>query len=118
MTTFQIFQGICRSLVLQRAGYPLQGDEEAVKKQLEQLEKEINSPTNFRGRLNELISQLRLVMALEAKNKGIHSVEGTTLEQVKEFLVAQQSSIKHLVDTLHTSIEYAQGMKCELRESK
>nr|KAG5707790.1 hypothetical protein BaRGS_015950 [Batillaria attramentaria] len=48
-------QEICRKL-----GYAVQAEEEMLKVKLEQLQVVLNHPTQFKGRLNELMSQIRM----------------------------------------------------------
>lgn len=89
----------------------MQPEEDELRKQVQELEKQLNSPTHFRGRLNELMSHAR-VHKTTLENRGLvkYSVDGSTLDQVKDFLNLQQGSITHLVDTVKSCLEYLQRM--------
>ena len=89
-----------------KQGMTIQAEEEQLKEQLEKLNEELNSPTQFKGRLNELLSQIRLRKAEnEMRGSTRYTLEPTELAEIKEFLTMQQDSIKHLVDTTKTDSE-------------
>lgn len=85
---------------MRKQGVALQPDEEVFKRKLEEMDSELNSPTQYKGRLNELLSQIRLHKSLgDMKQMPKYHLDSASLVPVKEFLFIQQESVKHLVAT-------------------
>ena len=51
--------------MMRSLGYPISLEEEAFRKKLENLYTELNKPTQFKGRLNELTSLVRMQVCLD-----------------------------------------------------
>jgi hypothetical protein len=60
LTSYLFVQVIVKQEICRKLGYAVQSEEEMLKVQLEQLQMELNHPTQFKGRLNELMSQIRM----------------------------------------------------------
>lgn len=103
--------------MIQRRDHPLQPDEKELRNRIQELDKQLNSSTQYRGRLNELMSHVRLHKATsENKSSGKYSLDDSTLDQVKEFLNLQQGSITHLVNTIKACMDYSVKLDEGLRE--
>ena len=72
---------------------------------LENMNSEMNSPTQFKGRLNELLSQIRLHKSSNDNRTMRYSVENSAISQIKEFLSVQQESLKFLIETSKSDFE-------------
>ena len=56
-------------------GFTIQLEEEKLRMQLEALQSQISAPTQFKGRLNELLSQVRLQNQVTGLSGGMLMVE-------------------------------------------
>ena len=52
-------------------GFTIQLEEEKLRMQLEALQSQISAPTQFKGRLNELLSQVRLQNQVTGLGRGM-----------------------------------------------
>jgi nuclear pore complex protein Nup54 len=96
---------------MRKQGVTFLPEEEALKKKLEEITTDLNSPTQFKGRLNELLSQIRLHKSYtDPRTTTKYNVDATALGPVKEFLSIQQESVKHLVSTTKTDLETLKEM--------
>jgi len=96
---------------MRKQGTTVQPDEEVLKKKLEELSSDLNSPTQFKGRLNELLSQIRLHKSTaDPRSSCKYSIDPCALPAVKEFLSIEQESVKHLVATTRSDLETLKEM--------
>lgn len=103
--------------ILQKQGFPIQPEEEDLKVKIQQLEKELNSPTHYRGRLNELMSHVRLHKATVEKRGDVkYYIDPNAVEWVKQFFCHQQESMSHLVGTIKKCKELVERMEEENEE--
>lgn len=69
-----------------KKGFALQPDEERLGMQLESIHNELSIPTHFRGRLNELLSQIRMrhsMFTAEEKMVERYNIEPSVLDDFK-----------------------------------
>ena len=59
-----------------KLGFTIQLEEEKLRIQLEALQSQLSAPTQFKGRLNELLSQVRL----QSQVNGLGTSDQTTLD--------------------------------------
>ncbi|KAK7097934.1 nucleoporin p54-like [Littorina saxatilis] len=89
-------QEICRKL-----GYAVQVEEEMLKVQLEHLQVELNHPTQFKGRLNELMSQIRMQsQAGFGRDEPTYQMDTNMQAEIKLILKQQQEGLQHLIDVI------------------
>ena len=79
-------------------------DEEQLRTRLEALQTELNSPTQFKGRLNELLSNLRMHGGIGDVGGGSGSRLGlgdpVVMTQLRQLLAEQHSGIKALLSVV------------------
>lgn len=88
-----------------KMGFTIQPEEEKLRVQLEAIQSELSAPTQFKGRLNELISQIRLQSQTHPRNatgalggdKQLAALDQYYLHDVKNVLKQQQEGIQALV---------------------
>lgn len=96
---------------MRKQGTTLQPEEELLKKNIEDMDSELNSPTQYKGRLNELLSQIRLHKSThDSRPTSRYNIDSTSLAPVKEFLTIQQQSVKHLVETIKSDQDCVKEM--------
>uniref|UniRef100_A0A8C3B1E3 Nucleoporin 54 n=1 Tax=Cyclopterus lumpus TaxID=8103 RepID=A0A8C3B1E3_CYCLU len=98
---------LCSSLQIQRkSGYAIQVDEEHLRVQLETIHSELNAPTQFKGRLNELMSQIRMQNHFGAvRSEERYSVDADLLREIKHHLKQQQDGLSHLISVIKDDLE-------------
>jgi len=82
--------------IMRSLGYSISLDEEAFRKKLENLYMELNKPTQFKGRLNELTSLVR--MQDEATQGNYEPLDPESMQQIHKYLQQQQEGLKHLTE--------------------
>lgn len=109
--THRLISVISRQELIRKQGTPYQPEEDSIKKRLEEMDAELNSPTQYKGRLNELLSQIRLHRSsVEGRPIPKCNVDTLSLFPIKEFLGIQQESVRHLVATTKTDAESVKQM--------
>ncbi|XP_043917165.1 nucleoporin p54 isoform X2 [Protopterus annectens] len=82
----RVLQVLIKQEIQRKSGYAVQADEEQLRVQLETIQSELNAPTHFKGRLNELMSQIRMQNHFGAvKVEERYSVDGDLLRDIKQF---------------------------------
>lgn len=83
-------------------GYPIRPEEEAFKARIEQLHKQVSKPGQFRGRINDLWAQIRILkdVAASSQSRGWEVVDENQLAAITNVLSSQQAGLNLLIDTL------------------
>jgi len=89
--------------VMRSLGYPISLEEEAFRKKLENLYTELNKPTQFKGRLNELTSLVR--MQDEVTQANYEPLDPESMQQIYKYLQQQQEGLKHLTDIVKADLK-------------
>lgn len=84
--------------IQRKGGYSLQEDEEMLRVRLDGIQNALKNPAQYKGRLNELISQVRLQSqsGLSLAQQQF-TIEPQTLAEYKEVIKEQQEGISQLV---------------------
>uniref|UniRef100_A0A1B6DMA8 Nucleoporin Nup54 alpha-helical domain-containing protein n=1 Tax=Clastoptera arizonana TaxID=38151 RepID=A0A1B6DMA8_9HEMI len=92
--------------VTRNIGTALRPEEEVLNSQLESLQSKINTPSHFKGRLNELLSLVRM-QRLENSNivKEKYYMDPTTQEEVYKYLSEQHKAMVHVMDTVNSDLK-------------
>ncbi|XP_035463211.1 nucleoporin p54 isoform X2 [Scophthalmus maximus] len=89
-----------------KSGYAIQVDEEHLRVQLDTIQSELNAPTQFKGRLNELMSQIRMQNHFGAvRSEERYSVDADLLREIKQHLKQQQDGLSHLISVIKDDLE-------------
>uniref|UniRef100_H2ZJL8 Nucleoporin Nup54 alpha-helical domain-containing protein n=1 Tax=Ciona savignyi TaxID=51511 RepID=H2ZJL8_CIOSA len=85
--------------IIRKAGYAIQPEEEHIRVHLESMFNELNAPTQFRGRLNELLSQVRMHHP-SISSQPTSKLHPEAMEEIRIHLRMQQEGISTLVNIL------------------
>ncbi|RUS82171.1 hypothetical protein EGW08_010053 [Elysia chlorotica] len=97
----RLLKVISKQEIYRKMGYAIQEEEETLKVQLEQLQVELNHPTQFKGRLNELMSQMRMqLQTASGRTDPAYLMDGDTQADIKIILKQQQEGLQHLIDII------------------
>ncbi|ESO89471.1 hypothetical protein LOTGIDRAFT_192964 [Lottia gigantea] len=97
----RLLQVIVKQEVYRKMGYAIQAEEEHTKVQLEAIQAELNHPTQFKGRLNELMSQIRMQNHLFTNRPDVNYHMDIELQhEMKQLLKQQQEGLEHLIQII------------------
>ncbi|XP_046399806.1 probable nucleoporin Nup54 isoform X2 [Ischnura elegans] len=115
----QLAHRVLRILVRQEAvrkvGVALSPEEEALRCQLEALQAQLNAPTQFKGRLSELLSQIRMQRQDPApKEMERYAMDPAMQEEIKQFMLMEQNGLSQLTDIVQADLNNIVIMKEDL----
>ncbi|XP_009639815.2 nucleoporin p54 [Egretta garzetta] len=99
-------QVLIKQEIQRKSGYAIQADEEQLRVQLDTIQCELNAPTQFKGRLNELMSQIRMQNhfgAVRAEER--YYIDADLLREIKQHLKQQQEGLSHLISIIKDDLE-------------
>nr|XP_020476817.1 nucleoporin p54 [Monopterus albus] len=102
----RVLQVLIKQEIQRKSGYAIQVDEEHLRVQLDTIQSELNAPTQFKGRLNELMSQIRMQNhfgAVRAEER--YCVDADLLREIKQHLKQQQEGLSHLISVIKDDLE-------------
>lgn len=107
-------QEICRKL-----GYAVQSEEEVLKVQLEQLQMELNHPTQFKGRLNELMSQIRMQSQVGfGCDEPAYQMDANMQAEIRQILKQQQDGLQKLIEVIKEDSTDLEHMELVMNASR
>ncbi|XP_060103148.1 nucleoporin p54 isoform X1 [Heteronotia binoei] len=111
-------QVLIKQEIQRKSGYAIQADEEQLRVQLDTIQCELNAPTQFKGRLNELMSQIRMQNHFGAvRSEERYYIDGDLLREIKQHLKQQQEGLSHLISIIKDDLEDIKLIEHGLNES-
>ncbi|KAK7131730.1 hypothetical protein R3I94_016762 [Phoxinus phoxinus] len=111
-------QVLIKQEVQRKSGYAIQLDEEHLRVQLETIQSELNAPTQFKGRLNELMSQIRMQNHFGAvRSEERYRVDADLLREIKQHLKHQQEGLSHLISVIKDDLDDIRTVEDGLQDS-
>ena len=104
MTRPSAAQVLVRQEMVRKQGWSIQPHEERLRVQLEALQDELATPTQFKGRLNELLSQTRLQSQQAVQRGERYSLEPAGRDEVRQLLRAQQNGLQQLMAVVQADL--------------
>ncbi|XP_071751102.1 nucleoporin p54 [Centroberyx gerrardi] len=102
----RVLQVLIKQEIQRKSGYAIQVDEEHLRVQVDTIQSELNAPTQFKGRLNELMSQIRMQNHFGAvRSEERYSVDADLLREIKQHLKQQQEGLSHLISVIKDDLE-------------
>ncbi|KAF8783087.1 nucleoporin p54-like [Argiope bruennichi] len=87
--------------ITRKMGYAIQADEEQLRIKFEAIQAELSAPTQFKGHLKELTSQIRMQNYQTSVFEGErYSMDEIAKEEIREQLLAQQEGISLLINII------------------
>lgn len=84
--------------IIRKMGYAIQADEEQLRIKLEAIQAELSAPTQFKGHLRELTSQIRMQNYQTTMFEGErYSMDEVSKDEIKEQLLSQHEGIALLL---------------------
>ncbi|KAF4099065.1 nucleoporin p54 isoform X2 [Onychostoma macrolepis] len=114
----RVLQVLIKQEVQRKSGYAIQLDEEHLRVQLETIQSELNAPTQFKGRLNELMSQIRMQNHFGAvRSEERYRVDADLLREIRQHLKHQQEGLSHLISVIKDDLDDIKTIEDELHDS-
>ncbi|XP_048021800.1 nucleoporin p54 isoform X1 [Megalobrama amblycephala] len=114
----RVLQVLIKQEVQRKSGYAIQLDEEHLRVQLDTIQSELNAPTQFKGRLNELMSQIRMQNHFGAvRSEERYRVDADLLREIKQHLKHQQEGLSHLISVIKDDLNDIKTIEDGLHDS-
>lgn len=89
-----------------KAGLALTPDEEVIKTKLENMHAIVSAPTQFKGKLSELLSQMRMQRSQwSVSGTNEYTLDKESSEEMKNFLMMQQRALELLIETANKDMK-------------
>jgi nuclear pore complex protein Nup54 len=103
----RILKIIVKQESTRKLGQALSPEEEIIRSKLENMQALVSAPTQFKGRLSELLSQMRM-----QRNQWAHvgaaaeyTLDKDSSEEMKSFLGMQQKAMNFLIETVNRDLK-------------
>lgn len=98
-------------------GVALSPEEEMLRSKLENMQALISAPTQFKGRLSELLSQMRMQRNQWNLNNTVeYALNPAAAEEMKSFLSMQQNSMQLLIETANQDLNTLKNIHEKISE--
>uniref|UniRef100_A0A182XM25 Nucleoporin Nup54 alpha-helical domain-containing protein n=1 Tax=Anopheles quadriannulatus TaxID=34691 RepID=A0A182XM25_ANOQN len=103
----RILRVIVKQESTRKLGLALSPEEEAIRTKLENMHALVSTPTQFRGRLSELLSQMRMQRNQWAHGNFLneYTLDKDATQEMQSFLTMQQKAVSFLIDTIHKDMK-------------
>ena len=104
----RILHVIAKQEETRKVGFTIQPEEEKLRVKLETLNSEISAPTQFKGRLNEILSNVRLQAQSSTLSGSFatNPVDVETQENIKNVLRQQQNGLQALINMVQEDLTH------------
>merc|ERR1711935_327068 len=111
---------IIQQEIQRKCGLAIQTEEEQLRTQVEALNNQLRAPTQFRGRINELLSSIR--MQYEGDMRPVSTQGGQldpgALADIQDHLKNQQAGLSHMVDLMKKAFTDLEVIETGLGEAE
>merc|ERR1712059_111078 len=115
----RVLRVLVRQESARKVGFTITQQEEVIRGQLEALQAELATPTQFKGRLNELLSQVRLQSQTAVLSGGEkYTLDQFAVNDIKSVLKDQQDGIQALVSCVKEDLKDLAVMTSGLEGAK
>jgi nuclear pore complex protein Nup54 len=102
----RILRIIVKQESTRKAGLALTPDEEVIKTKLENMHALVSAPTQFKGKLSELLSQMRMQRSQWAScGTNEYTLDKESSDEMKNFLTMQQRAMELLIETVNKDMK-------------
>jgi len=111
----RVLKVLVKQEITRKTGFTISQEEEQLRGQLEGLAGELATPTQFKGRLNELLSQVRLQSQASVLAGGEkYTLDQYAVQDIKSVLKDQQGGIQALVGCVKEDLKDLEMIMVEL----
>nr|CAD7205833.1 unnamed protein product [Timema douglasi] len=100
-----LYRLLVKQEVSRKLGLALTPEEEELRTKLETLYSKINAPTQFKGRLSELLSQIRMVkQEVAQKEVEKYTMDEIVQDEVRQYLAMEQNGMAQLINIIQADM--------------
>ncbi|XP_044594934.1 nucleoporin p54 isoform X2 [Cotesia glomerata] len=107
----RVLQVLVKQEITRKVGLSLQPEEEVLTKRFEAMYAQISAPTQFKGRISEMLSQLRMRRHVDLQGQERYSMDPIAQDDIKAYLSLEQQGMAQLIDTITTDLESLKVIK-------
>ncbi|XP_017882476.1 nuclear pore complex protein Nup54 [Ceratina calcarata] len=112
----RVLQVLVRQEITRKVGLSLQPDEEVLTRRFEAMHSQISAPTQFKGRISEMLSQLRMRNHADTQNQERYAMDPIAQDDIKTYLTMEQQGMAQLIATIHSDLESLKIIKDGMSE--
>ncbi|KAG7188038.1 hypothetical protein KM043_013205 [Ampulex compressa] len=101
----RVLQVLVRQEITRKVGLSLQPEEEVLTRRLEAMHSQISAPTQFKGRISEMLSQLRMRRHIDTQNQERYTMDPIAQDDIKAYLSMEQQGMAQLIATINADLE-------------
>lgn len=80
---FYLLQVLVRQEITRKVGLSLQPEEEVLTRRFEAMHSQISAPTQYKGRISEMLSQLRMRRHIDIQNQERYTMDPIAQDDIK-----------------------------------
>ncbi|XP_063245053.1 probable nucleoporin Nup54 isoform X2 [Bacillus rossius redtenbacheri] len=101
----RVLQVVVKQEISRKMGFSLTPEEEALRSKLESIQARLNTPTQLKGQLNEILAQMRMQKQdLAHRDLERYTLDEGVRDDIKQLLKLQQNGMAHLMQTVHADL--------------
>ncbi|XP_076280367.1 nuclear pore complex protein Nup54 isoform X2 [Lasioglossum baleicum] len=112
----RVLQVLVRQEITRKVGLSLQPEEEVLTHRFEAMHSQISAPTQFKGRISEMLSQLRMRSYIDTQNQERYAMDPIAQDDIKAYLTMEQQGMAQLIATIHADLESLKIIKDSMSE--
>lgn len=101
----RVLQVLVRQEITRKVGLSLQPEEEVLTRRFEAMHSQISAPTQFKGRISEMLSQLRMRRHIDSQNQERYTMDPIAQDDIKTYLSMEQQGMAQLIATINADLE-------------
>ncbi|XP_020296995.1 nuclear pore complex protein Nup54-like isoform X1 [Pseudomyrmex gracilis] len=101
----RVLQVLVRQEITRKVGLSLQPEEEVLTRRFEAMHSQISAPTQYKGRISEMLSQLRMRRHIDIQNQERYTMDPIAQDDIKAYLSMQQQGMAQLIATINADLE-------------
>lgn len=101
----RVLQILVRQEITRKVGLALQPEEEVLTNRFEAMHSQISAPTQFKGRISEMLSQLRMRRHMDSQNHERYTMDPIAQDDIKTYLGMEQQGMAQLIATINADLE-------------
>ncbi|XP_011868731.1 PREDICTED: probable nucleoporin Nup54 [Vollenhovia emeryi] len=112
----KVLQLLVRQEITRKVGLALQPAEEGLTRRFEAMHSQISAPTQYKGRISEMLSQLRMRRHIDIQNQERYTMDPIAQDDIKTYLSMEQQGMAQLISTINADLESLKIIKDGMSE--
>lgn len=112
----RVLQVLVRQEITRKVGLSLQPEEEVLTRRFEAMHSQISAPTQYKGRISEMLSQLRMRRHIDIQNQERYTMDPIAQDDIKAYLSMEQQGMAQLISTINADLESLKVIKDGMSE--